>query len=99
MIVASHYVIKDLLLVLQSGNSEEIKKSCTMFSSRYKDDKELNTLCKEVVELIEKNKKFSEDPKFKNIVSKFKELEHFRVTADASSHGLWYSERRSKTQQ
>lgn len=96
MIVASHYVIKDLLLAFQSGNAEEIKKSCTMFSDRYKEDKELNALCCEAADIIGKNKKFADDAKFKDIVSKFRDLERFRVTADATGHGLWYSERRGK---
>ena len=95
MLIASHYVVKDLLLVFQSGNAEEIKKSCKMFSDRYKDDKELVALCNQAVEVIEKTKKFSDDTKFKDVQSKFKELERTRVTSDASSQGLWYSDRRS----
>jgi hypothetical protein len=94
MILASHYVVKDVLLVLKSGDPEEIKKSCAMFSGRYKDDKELVSLCNQTFEIMEKNRKFKEDPKFKDIESKFKELERTRVTADGSSSGLWYSDRR-----
>jgi hypothetical protein len=95
MIIASHYVVKDLLLVFQSGDAEEIRKSCRMFSDRYKDDKELVALCNQAVEIMDKNKKFKDDKKFKDIESKFKELERTRVTSDASSQGLWYSDRRS----
>jgi hypothetical protein len=95
MLIASHYVVKDLLLVFQSGKAEEIKKSCKMFSDRYKDDKELVALCNQALEAIEKNKKFAEDKKFKDVEAKFKELEQTRVTADATGHGLWYSDRRS----
>ena len=96
MIIASHYVVKDLLLVLQSGNADEIKKSCKMFSERYKDDKELIALCSQACEIVEKNKKFKDDATFKGIEAKFKELEQTRITSDASSQGLWYSDRRKE---
>ena len=96
MIIASHYVVKDLLLLLEGGNAEEIKKSCKMFSDRYKADKELIALCGLVAEIVDKNKKFKEDKNYKDIEAKFKEMERTRVTADASSQGLWYSDTRGK---
>ena len=96
MIIASHYVVKDLLLIMKSGDAEEIRKSCAMFSGRYKDDKELVSLCNQALGIIEKKKKFKEDKDFKDIESKFEELERTRVTADGSSSGLWYSDRRKE---
>ena len=45
MIVPSHYVIRDILHTVRSRNSEEIRRTCVKYASRYRDDAELAEVC------------------------------------------------------
>ena len=45
MVIPSHYVIRDILHTVRSRNSEEIRKTCEKYASRYRDDTELAEVC------------------------------------------------------
>jgi hypothetical protein len=44
-ILASHYMLNDILLTVEKGNVEEIRKVCEKYISRYKSDDELFVIC------------------------------------------------------
>lgn len=44
-ILASHYMLNDILLTIEKGNIEDIRKVCEKYISRYKSDDELFVIC------------------------------------------------------
>ena len=44
-IMASHYMLNDILLTVEKGNVEDIRKVCDKYISRYKSDDELFVIC------------------------------------------------------
>jgi hypothetical protein len=44
-IMASHYMLNDILLTINKGNIEDIRKMCEKYISRYKSDDELFVIC------------------------------------------------------
>jgi hypothetical protein len=44
-IMASHYMLNDILLTVEKGNTEDIRKICEKYISRYKSDDELFVIC------------------------------------------------------
>jgi hypothetical protein len=44
-IMASHYMLNDILLTIEKGNIEDIRKVCDKYISRYKSDDELFVIC------------------------------------------------------
>jgi len=38
LIMASHYMLNDILLTVEKGNIEDIRKVCDKYISRYKSD-------------------------------------------------------------
>jgi len=96
MILASHYIIKDVLHTLRNADDDETVKICKKYTERYKEDSEFTGLCNMLVQYIDehKGKKAKDEKKLAGIESKLEDLSRFRVQTAASSMGLWYSERR-----
>jgi len=44
-ITASHYVLNDILLTLESGDIEGLQRVCQKYMSRYDNDDELVRVC------------------------------------------------------
>jgi hypothetical protein len=90
MILSSHYVIKDILHTLKRKDAEEVRKICSKYASRYRNDKELIAICeivsKELEEITEKD--------FMDIEIRLEELASTRKLDNTGGTGLWYSDRR-----
>lgn len=78
--IASHFVLADILRTLESGNIPETEKIFAKFERRYHGDKKLQAAFKEFEEyLIDK-----EDTKLEDVKKKLKDL---RVTRKFESSG------------
>lgn len=44
-ILASHYMLNDILLTIDKGNVDEVRRICEKYVSRYKSDDELFMVC------------------------------------------------------
>ncbi|MEA3254890.1 MAG: hypothetical protein U9Q22_03530 [Candidatus Altiarchaeota archaeon] len=89
MILASHYVIEDLLYMLKSGDLKRTKKLCEKFGSRYKNDSDLLRICNMVLVPEEVDDKLLED-----VQSRFKELSNARRLETSGGTRLWFEKRR-----
>jgi len=41
MVLASHYIIKDVLNLLESGKKDRLEEVCNIYRNRYREDEEL----------------------------------------------------------
>ena len=91
MITASHYVIRDVLRMVESGDLEELHKMCGRYGALYKYDTEFkDILCNKIPEYMEsKNSK-----KLGEIKSRLKELINVRKLRTSGGSMLWYKTRR-----
>lgn len=90
MILASHYVIEDLLHILEDGDIEEIRKICEKYCRRYKNDSDLIRICNMILDLEEE----AGDEILEDIKSRLKELSNTRRLETSGGTRLWFEDRR-----
>jgi len=92
MILASHYVIKEIRRMLEVYNGAGVKERCEKFSRRYAYDKELKNICDKLEHAVE-----SRDEKWiERLVNELKKLENIRKIETSGASELWLRERRPK---
>ncbi len=90
MILSSHYVIKDILHTLKRKDAEEVRKICSKYAGRYRNDKELTAICSMVADEMEE----ITEKDILDIESRLEELASIRKLDNTGGTGLWYSDRR-----
>ncbi len=88
-IFASHYVINDILMTIERGDLEDVRRICDKYVSRYKSDDELFQICNRI--LFEKE--ISQDV-VEEISSGLKALSSIRRLEGSGGSNIWFSDRR-----
>jgi len=91
MILSSHYVIKDILHTLESGDAVEIRKVCEKYCERYRDDEALVAVCSLVSS--EDAGRLS-DKKLSEMRNRLQDLLSMRRLDSAGGTNLWFGDRR-----
>ena len=87
---ASHYVIGDLIEVLETKDLEKTADKFKVFVKKYPDDSELSEINKTLKEAIKSNDKEALD----GILKRLKELKRFRETESGGGTRLPFRDRR-----
>jgi len=90
-IFASHYVINDILMTVERGDLEDIRRICDKYVSRYKSDDELFAVCNRIIFEKEIGKDVIEALK-----AGLKELSGTRRLEGSGGTNLWFNDRREK---
>ena len=88
MIIASHYVLNDILLTLDTGEAEDIRRVCNKYVSRYENDDALIRVCNMALG-SKVGKKAIEDMR-----CMLEELIDIRRLENSGGTDLWFSDRR-----
>ena len=88
---ASHYIIQDLIEVLETKDVEKTADKFKKFVKKYPGDSELSDINKALREAIKSNDKEALD----SIMKKLKELKRYRETESGGGTSLPYRDRRS----
>ena len=90
MVTASHYVIKNMSMVLESRDLVETNEMFKKFSVRYSDDIKLMCICNEYSKYLK-----SRDPeKLDEIKSALERLKVTRKRETSGGTRLWFKDRR-----
>ena len=84
MIMPSNYIIKDILQTVRNGDTDEIRKVCSKYCERYKDDEDFTGILKMVLENLDEK-----GGNIPNIETFLKNLLQIRRTS-FSGTGLWF---------
>lgn len=87
-IIASHYVLNDILLTLESGDIEDLRRVCEKYVSRYDNDDELIRVCS-MVSGPKVGRKTLDDMR-----CMLEELIDVRRLENSGGTDLWFSDRR-----
>jgi hypothetical protein len=87
-IIASHYVLNDILLTLESGELEDLRRVCQKYVSRYDNDDELIRVCS-MVDSSKVGRKTIEDMR-----CMIEDLIDTRRLESSGGTDLWFSDRR-----
>jgi len=87
-ITASHYVLNDILLTLESGDIEGLQRVCQKYMSRYDNDDELVRVCN-MVNTPKVGRKTIQDMKYM-----LEDLIDLRRLDNSGGTDLWFSDRR-----
>ncbi len=90
MVFASHYVIKNILRVLERKDITGGTELCEKFSSRYSEDRELLDVCSEFKSYL----KTRDSKKLEKIKSTLRELKDIRERETSGGTRLWLKDRR-----
>ncbi len=69
MALASHYVLKDVLNLLERGRYERLEEICTIYQNRYTEDEELLELFDSILDYIDSNNKSDTEKLVKRLTS------------------------------
>jgi len=90
MVLASHYVIKSISIVLEKKDIAQSQELCEKFSKRYFDDMELQNICNDIRSYLKTRDK-KELEKIKSLLKKLKSVRKRETSGGAR---LWYKDRR-----
>ncbi len=90
MIIANHYIIREILYMLRTGDNAKIIEICEKFSKRYTNDKKFKNLCDALKDAVS-----SKDGKrIEKIKKDLKRLENIRGFETSGGTELWFKGRR-----
>ncbi|MBN2251208.1 MAG: hypothetical protein JW724_03945 [Candidatus Altiarchaeota archaeon] len=90
MILSSHYVIQDILRTVERKDLEEIKKTCTKYCRRYRNDEALAEVCSVISMDLGK----LDEQNLAAMRSRLEELCSARKLESSGGSALWFSDRR-----
>lgn len=90
MVLASHYVIKSISIVLEKQDIPKGTEVCNKFSKRYSEDADLQRIFNEFKAYLETR----DDGELKKIKTALKRLTSIRKSETSGGTRLWYKDRR-----
>ena len=87
MITASHYVIKNISVVLETKDLIDAREVFEKFSTRYSADRELQEIWDEFREYLQS----MEDEKLDNIKSTLEKLKNIRRLETSGGTDIWFT--------
>jgi len=90
MVLASHYVIKSISIVLEKKDITESQELCEKFSKRYFNDRELQNICKDFRSYL----KTRDSDELERIKSTLNRLKDIRKRETSGGTRLWFKDRR-----
>jgi hypothetical protein len=90
MVLASHYVIKSISIVLEKKDLTESEDVCDKFSRRYVGDEELQRICNDFKSYLSTR----DDEELEKIKLALKKLKDVRKRETSGGTRLWYKDRR-----
>lgn len=69
MVLASHYVLKDVLNLLERGKHERLEELCTIYWDRYAEDKELLEVFDSILKHLDSTEKSNAEDMAKRLTN------------------------------
>jgi len=91
MVVASHYIFRDVLDLISRDRMDRLEEVCDGYSRRYQDDQEFQQVCGWISRYMHSDKNNGE---LEHIRDRLQELIKIRRLEVSGGSKLWFVERR-----
>jgi len=89
MVTASHYILRDVLSLLERDRTERLEEICSCYAKRYAGDKEFQEIVTQILLALK-----TDDNLLEELKPRISELITTRKIGTSGGTKLWFSDRR-----